>query len=243
MEERDGKVESLARLVEVVARLRGPDGCPWDRRQTIPSLARFVLEEAYELIEAIETGDVQAVGEEVGDLLMILLLIARIAEERGDFHIGDAAEGIARKLIRRHPHVFGDVEAPTETEVLRNWEAIKREEKPARASPIDGIPRAAPALLQAYRIADRTARTEGARPPLSLSEAWEAMRSARGSGDRPAIERALGSLLFAVAWDARGCGIEPEAALRAVVREYRESFASRGAGGGAPGESPGEAGP
>ncbi|MBN1421869.1 MAG: MazG family protein [Planctomycetes bacterium] len=239
MPDQDGRAESLARLVAVVDRLRGPGGCPWDRRQTIPSLARFVIEETYELIEAIETGGSQAVAEELGDLLMLLLLIARIAEENAEFHIGDAADGIARKLVRRHPHVFGEVVAPTEREVLRNWEAIKRQEKPGRASPTDGIPRAAPALLQAYRIAERVARVEGALRPLPIAQAWQALCAARRDDDPAALERAVGSMLFSIAWDARDRGIEPEGALRAIVREYRSPVAPAAEEGG-PGAPPSE---
>ena len=152
-------MSNLERLINIMARLRGPSGCPWDKEQTPQSLKPYLIEEAYEVLEAIDRNDDSEIKEELGDLLLQVVFHAQIASEENRFTIDDVAEAIADKLIRRHPHVFGDTQADTPDEVIRNWEAIKAEEKPdKRASLLDGVPQHLPALLKARRLQEKAAR-------------------------------------------------------------------------------------
>jgi len=152
-------MSNFERFVETIARLRAPDGCPWDREQTHQSLARYVIEETYEVVEAIHAGDQAKLKEELGDLLLQIVLHAQIAKEAGDFDIEDVAGAINAKMLRRHPHVFGDTKLATAKEVVGQWEEIKRKEKGDSAAPvasvIDGVPKSLPALLQALKISER----------------------------------------------------------------------------------------
>jgi XTP/dITP diphosphohydrolase len=193
----------LLDLVAVMDRLRSPGGCPWDAEQTHQSLVPYAIEEAYELAEAIESGDRAHLMEELGDLLLQVAFHARIAQEdtESPFAIDEVAGGIVDKLVRRHPHVFADVDADTPAEVAANWEQIKAQEKPHRTSPLDGIPKDLPALARADKAAGRLV-TAGR---TDLAEAAAA-------GDD------LGSRLFALVLEAREHGQDPDAALRAVVR-------------------------
>jgi tetrapyrrole methylase family protein/MazG family protein len=145
-------------FVAVIDRLRGPDGCPWDREQTPQSLKRYVLEEAYEVLEAVDSGDPARLCDELGDLMLQVLLYARIGQEEGDFDIRDVIANHVEKLIRRHPHVFGDVSVASTDEVLRNWEAIKQTEKPERTSALDGVPKDLPALMKALQVSKRAVK-------------------------------------------------------------------------------------
>jgi XTP/dITP diphosphohydrolase len=193
----------LLDLVAVMDRLRSPGGCPWDEEQTHESLVPYVIEETHELVEAIESGDRPHMVEELGDLLLQVVFHARVGQEHPDapFGIDDVAGGIVEKLVRRHPHVFADVDADTSQEVAANWEQIKAAEKPHRTSPLDGIPEGLPALATASKAAGR----------LSTAGRLDLVEAAAADDD-------LGSRLFALVLEARDNGQDPEAALRAVVR-------------------------
>ncbi len=211
----------LRRLMDTMAVLRGPDGCPWDREQTFRSLRPHVIEEAHELADAIETGDPEAVREECGDLLLQVVFLARIATEEGRFGMAEVARGIADKLIRRHPHVFGDgPRAEDSGEALASWEAVKAREA-GRRTPLGGIPSSLPALLLATRALARTGE------PGPIGEGVTALEAARATGDPQAWQQALGDLLFRVAGEARRAGTDPEAALRSRVRR---ELAAQGGG-------------
>ena len=198
----------LQQLVAVMDRLRSPGGCPWDAEQTHASLVKFLLEESYEFIEAVETNDREAMREELGDVLLQVYFHARMAEEHPTepFSIEDVAQTVAEKLVRRHPHVFGDVEDLSSDEVLENWEALKALEK-GRTSAVDGVPLAQPALPLVTKL---LYRAEKNRLQLELPE--------RIAEPTEATEAAVGELLLAtIAW-ASAHGVDPEGALREVAR-------------------------
>jgi tetrapyrrole methylase family protein/MazG family protein len=215
---------SLLDLVRVMARLRGPGGCPWDREQTHQSLARHLLEETHETLEAIDSGDPARLREELGDVLLQVVFHAEMAREEGTFDIDGVAEGITAKLVRRHPHVFGDVEVDSAAQVLVNWERIKAEEKGEH--PVDDeIPATLPALARAAKVQRRAAgsgfdwrTTEAAmakvREELEELEAAEPERA----------EEELGDVLFAVAALGRRLNVDPETALRKATRRFAERF-------------------
>jgi len=218
-------MDQIKRLVEVMARLRGPEGCPWDREQDYATLRRYVLEEAYEVAEALdgaatgEPGASPALQGELGDLLLQVVFLARIAEERGEFDLEAVARGIADKLERRHPHVFGDAVARTADEVWTSWEKIKSTERPKGSSLFDGVPRALPALLKALHLSSKAARVgfDWARDEgvlEKLEEELAELREAREAGDPEAIEHELGDVLFVVANLARRNDVDPERALQ-----------------------------
>ncbi len=206
--------ERLLELVRVMDRLRSPGGCPWDARQTHASLVEYLVEEAYETVEAIEAGDDQDLREELGDVLLQVVFHARIAEERGEsgFDIDDVAQGIIDKLIRRHPHVFADGQADTADQVEANWHALKAQEK-GRASVTEGIPEQLPALLRAAKVHSRSSTLAEQLPqPTSADFAADVMSSVDSQEE-------LGDLLFALTALAREHGWDAEAALRGAVRE------------------------
>lgn len=200
--------ERFLDLVEVLDRLRSPGGCPWDARQTHASLVEYLIEEAYETVEAIEDEDATALREELGDVLLQVVFHARIAQETQDWDIDDVADGIVAKLIRRHPHVFADGTAETAEDVEANWHRLKAQEK-GRASVTDGIPRALPALLLASKVLQRTREFD--LPSAGMPAALAAMEGV-------ADEAALGDLLLAVSALARERGLDAEAALRDASR-------------------------
>jgi len=226
----------LLDLVRVVARLRAPDGCPWDRAQTHRSLRRHLLDEAYELIDAIEGGDPDRLKDELGDVLLQAIFHAQMASDAGTFDIDDVAEVTVEKLIRRHPHVFADADADTPEEVYSNWEKIKVEEKGDHAVD-DGVPKALPALLAAQKIQRRAsgrgfdwAELTGALEKVreEFAELEEAA-SAQGEADREgaakdALEEEVGDVLFAVATVARRLGVDAEGALRGATRKFTGRF-------------------
>ncbi|MEP7191792.1 MAG: MazG family protein [Actinomycetota bacterium] len=193
----------LLDLVAVMDRLRSPGGCPWDAEQTHESLVPYAIEETHELVEAIESGDRAHIVEELGDLLLQVVFHARVGQEAPEapFGIDDVAGGIVEKLVRRHPHVFAEVDADTPAQVAENWEQIKAAEKPHRTSPLDGIPGDLPALARANKAAGR----------LSTAGLYELAEGAAANDD-------LGSRLFALVLEARDKGQDPEAVLRAAVR-------------------------
>lgn len=214
----------VAGLVEVMAKLRSEEGCPWDREQTWDSLRRYVLEEAYELVDAVDRKDPAAVLEECGDLLLEVVFMAQIAHEEGRFGMAEVARGITRKLIRRHPHVFGNQERASDAdEAFASWEAVKAAEKPGRQGFCDQLPRGMPALLLAMKAVEQAEAAEDRSEAYrdGILPALEGMQAARRAGDPDELETALGDLLLAVARGARRDGLDPEAALRNAVRRLR----------------------
>ncbi len=211
----------VAGLVEVMAKLRSEDGCPWDREQTWESLRRYVLEEAYELVDAVDRKDPAAVLEECGDLLLEVVFMAQIAHEEGRFGMAEVARGITRKLIRRHPHVFGGQDRASDAdEAFASWEAIKAAEKSGRPASGDRLPRGLPALLLAMKAVERggAAEDDEEADRDGILPTVERMQAARRAGDLDKLETALGDLLLAVARGARRDGLDPESALRNAVR-------------------------
>lgn len=236
----------FSRLVEIMAALRGPDGCPWDREQTFQSLTRYVLEEAYEVVEAAERGDLQALKEEIGDHIFEGVFLAQIAAEQGAFTAADAVRAVADKLIRRHPHVFQDdgtlhdrrskERAPTADAALSRWDASKAQERAGRGEPhgtLDGVPSSLPALLRAFKLGARAA-TIGfdwphhsgviAKVDEEIAELRQALDEQRVDASR--VEEELGDLLFAAANLARKLGVEPEAALRKANNKFTRRFSA-----------------
>jgi tetrapyrrole methylase family protein/MazG family protein len=214
---------------EVIARLRSPEGCPWDREQTYVSLKRFVLEEAYEVLEAVDADDPDQLCDELGDLLLQVLLYSQIAREMGDFEIRDVIGGITEKMIRRHPHVFGDVEVADSAEVLRNWEAIKREEKSERRSVLDGVPKELPALLKALEVSKRVVKVGFEWPALpdvlaKLDEEVGELKAELDARNPERLSAELGDLLFTVVNVARWLKVDPEEALRQMVARFERRF-------------------
>jgi len=209
---------SFEGLRAVVARLRSPDGgCPWDLEQTHETLKRFLLEEAYEALDALDDGDPHRLTEELGDLLMQVVLHSQVAEDAGDFTIEDVFGGIAAKLIRRHPHVFADVTVEGAHEVVRNWEALKKAERP-HAGLLDAVPKAMPALAQAQSVQSRAAKG-GLAPPAP--DAATLRGAIERLADRGAGAEEWGDLLFGVVALAREHDVDAEEALRMAVRRFR----------------------
>jgi tetrapyrrole methylase family protein/MazG family protein len=221
---------SFDRLVNIMRQLRAPGGCPWDAEQTHESLTRYLLEETYEVIEAIELKSPQHLREELGDLLLQPVFHAAIAEESGDFTIEDVLDTLCDKLIRRHPHVFGDMEIKDSNAQIENWEKIKKIEKGAeRKSAISGVPGDLPALLKAQKITEKAARVGFdwehvdhvmAKVVEELHEFEEAM--SENNSDR--MEAELGDLLFATVNLGRFLSINPEEALRKTIRRFEKRF-------------------
>src|SRR5437879_2300066 len=216
--------ERLLELVRVMARLRGPGGCPWDREQDHRSLARYLLEESHEVLEAIDSGDPDRLREELGDLLLQVVFHAQMAADEGTFDIDDVAEGIVDKLIRRHPHVFGDVEVESAAEVLVNWERIKQEEKGEHAVDHE-IPATLPALARAAKVQRRAAGSgfDWRTSEAAMAKVKEELQELEEAPAERAEEE-LGDVLFAVAALGRRLGVDPETALRKATRRFAERF-------------------
>lgn len=208
---------AAADLAVVMARLRSDDGCPWDREQTHESLKVHLLEEAYEVIDAIDAGDVgEELEEELGDLLLQVAFHSRLAELEGRFDLASVARRIVTKLVHRHPHVFGGASVASANEVVANWEAIKKQEK-ERLDPFEGIPRALPALLGAYKVQKRAASLGF---EADVAEARERLHVSLGE---PETAQSIGEALFWLVAVARAAGIDPEGALRASTARFRRS--------------------
>ncbi len=228
----DPRVVAFERLVAVIDRLRGEGGCPWDRDQDLESIAPLVLEEAYEVCDALIGGDRGAVADELGDLMMNVVLAARVAEDAGDFHLGDVSDRITDKLVRRHPHVFGDVKVEGVAGVLKNWEEIKRDERAASAadaSALAGVPAALPALLRAERMGEKAARvgfewSDVGGALAKLDEEVDELKRALGGGDKTAIQEEIGDALFSLVNVARHAKVDPEIALRRTADRFEERF-------------------
>ncbi|MDZ7640126.1 MAG: nucleoside triphosphate pyrophosphohydrolase [Bryobacterales bacterium] len=231
--------EAFARLVATMRRLRAPDGCPWDREQSIASLKPYLLEETYEVMDAIEREDWPALCEELGDLLLQPVFQAEIAASEGRFTIADPLHSIVEKLIRRHPHVFGNVEVETSDEVLRNWERIKHGENARKAeakgerdeaSMLDSLPRALPALAEAQRITSRAAKVGFDWPGIGqvldkLREEIAELDEARQAGNHDKVEDEFGDLLFVMANLSRFLKVDAEQSLRRTNLKFRQRFA------------------
>jgi len=224
-------MQAFDELVQIMARLRAPGGCPWDREQTHRSIRKYVIEEAYEVAEAIDRDDPGELCGELGDLLLQVVFHAEMARESGRFTIEDVCRAVVEKMRRRHPHVFGDVTVTDSAEVVRNWEAIKALERGTGASAIDGVPRALPALQRAERIGEKAARVGFDWPDASsvlakVDEERGELGEALAAGESARIEAELGDLLLATANLARKLGIEPESALASAVDRFESRFRS-----------------
>ena len=224
-------MSEMDRLTQIMDRLRGPDGCPWDREQTYETLATFLLEETYEVIDAMRAGVPAAHREELGDLLFQIVFQCRIASERGEFDIESVMQEIGDKIVRRHPHVFGDARLGTADQVLRQWEQIKVEERRGKpdGSMFGSIPPALPALLKALRISSKAERVGFGWPDLKgllekCDEETDEMRRALRSRKREAIQEEIGDLLFTIVNVARHAGIDPELALQDANRKFVDRF-------------------
>ena len=221
---------SFDELVQLMTTLRGPDGCPWDRKQTLPDLKPYVIEEAYEVVDAIDRDDRTGLMEEVGDLLLEAVFIAEITREEGSFDVFDSITAIHDKLVRRHPHVFGDVVAGDAEQVLVNWEKLKNDERKAEnKSVLAGVPGSLPALLKAGRLTEKAARvgfdwrrTEDVFD--KLDEEVEELREAVAAGEKEKIHEEIGDLLFTIANIARKLNVNPEEALQSTNRKFMSRF-------------------
>jgi MazG family protein len=221
----------FARLVEIMARLRAPGGCPWDREQTFETIKPYLLEETYEVLDAIDARDWDGLADELGDLLLQVVFFSQMAKEAGHFDVTDPIEAINSKLIRRHPHVFADGDAKTSDEVLRKWDEIKATEKKERPKGLlANVPRSLPALIEASKIAGKAA---GAGFDWNnVDEVLEKLREelaeldgARKAGSLEALQDEIGDLLFVIVNIARFLKVDPEQALRGTNSKFRRRFA------------------
>ena len=215
-------------LVAIMARLRGTDGCPWDRRQTKEDLKPFLIEETYEILEALDRSDDEGLCEELGDLLFHIIFMARIAQEEGAFDICDVTRGVAEKMVRRHPHVFGSTEVSGPCEVEANWAKLKAAEKP-RGSLMEGFPLHLPALMRAYRLTQRASQVgfdweNKDQVWEKLQEELQEFQEALGTGKEEELREELGDILFTLVNLARFIGVDPEDALRRVTNKFAERF-------------------
>ena len=217
-------------LVDVMRTLREPGGCPWDREQTHASIRSNMIEEVYEYLEAVDAEDTEGMREELGDILMQIVFHARMAEEAGHFDLQDVIDEVVDKLIRRHPHVFGETKVTGSDEVLVNWEAIKKTEKTERKHVLDGVTQGLPALLRAYKLQSKAAKVGFDWPDVKgvwdkVQEELAELQEALASGDRDAAENELGDVLFAIVNYARHQKIEPEVALNGTNNRFAKRFA------------------
>jgi len=225
---------SFEELVEIMKKLRAPGGCPWDRKQTLDTLKEYVIEESYELIDAIDSRDEKNICEECGDLLLQIVFIAQIAAENDWFDVQAIIESLCDKLKRRHPHVFGDLKVRDSEEVRRNWDMIKlqeRESKKEEPSRLTGIPRSMPALLRAYAIQERAAKTgfdweKGNLDPIwsKIDEEIRELRKALDEDNAGEVKEEIGDLLFAVVNLSRHIGVNPEEALQGANEKFSARF-------------------
>jgi tetrapyrrole methylase family protein/MazG family protein len=215
------------KLVEIIARLRGKDGCPWDKQQTHSSLREFLLEETYESLEALDEADYPKLCQELGDLLLQILLHSQIAAENGEFGLEDVLKTITSKLIRRHPHVFGSIQVETAEEVSHNWETIKKEERGDQKSMLDSVPRQMPALAYSMDIQRRVQQvgfdwenTQGV-----IDKLVEEVNELRQSQNQAEKADEFGDMLFTLVNVARRLGLDPESSLRQANRKFFRRFA------------------
>jgi tetrapyrrole methylase family protein / MazG family protein len=221
-----GPPDDILDLIRVMARLRGPGGCPWDAEQTPQTLAKDLLEETHELLAAIDAGDSDEIREELGDLLLQVVFQSQMAADEGEWDVDDVAEGLVRKLIGRHPHVFGDVEVSGAAEVLVNWERLKSQERGGRL-PVDAeIPASLPALARAAKVQRRAAGWGFEWPTVeeALGKLREEVDELSAAADRDEAERELGDVLFATVSVARKLGVDAESALRRTTTAFAERY-------------------
>ncbi len=223
-------LNSFEQLLDIMRKLRAPGGCPWDAEQTHESLTRYLLEETYEVIEAIDEKSPQHLKEELGDLLLQPIFHAAIAEESGDFTIYDVISTLIDKMIRRHPHVFGDLEIKDSNQQIENWENIKRIEKgDERPSALSGVPDHLPALLKAHKISEKASRVgfdweHSDQVFAKVLEELHEFEEAWADGDPTKMEDELGDLLFAIANLGRYLSLNPEEALRKTISRFQKRF-------------------
>jgi len=229
----DPRLDAVARVLAIVDRLRAEDGCPWDREQTVASMAPSLIEEAHEAVEAIDHGDDRATREELGDLFMVIALIAKIAQQDGGrFDIASVAGTVAEKLVRRHPHVFGEVQVDSSTQAVANWEKIKeseRKEAKKDASALAGVPVALPALQRAARVSAKAVsagfKWDDARGALAkVKEEVRELDEAFASGETARIESELGDVLLATAFLGSYLDLDPEKATRTALGRFEQRF-------------------
>ncbi len=219
---------ALARLVDIMDELRVK--CPWDREQTIESLRKNTIEETYELVDAIDEGNLDHVREELGDLLLHIVFYSRIGSEKGAFDLSDVANGISDKLVYRHPHVFGDVQADTPAQVKHNWEELKQREGKKRKGVLSGVPQSLPAMVKAYRVGEKAASIGF--DWEKREDVWDKVREEAGelkieieaSNSHRRIEEEFGDLFFALINAARLYGVDPEQALERTNRKFIQRF-------------------
>ncbi len=223
---------SFDELVALMTTLRGPNGCPWDRKQTLATLKPFIVEESYEVVDAIDRNDRQALAEELGDFLLQVVFVAEITRQEGTFDIYDVITTIHDKLVRRHPHVFGDVEAKDAEHVLVNWEKLKNEERKAEnKSVLAGVPQSLPALLKASRLTEKASRVgfDWRRAEdvfAKIDEEIDELREAVAEDDAGKIHDEIGDLLFSIANIARKLDVNAEEALQSANRKFMHRFES-----------------
>lgn len=224
MPDRDN--QEFARLVEIIAKLRGPEGCPWDKKQTHVSLREFLLEESYEVLEALDEEDYQKLCQELGDLLLQIILHAQIASENDEFKLEDVLKNINTKLVRRHPHIFGDTKVRSAEEVSHNWEAIKKGERDQEASILDSVPRQMPALAYSQDIQRRVAQLGFDWENIDgvIDKLTEEVREFKHSVSQEEKSEEFGDLFFTLVNIARRMGIDPESSLRQANRKFYQRF-------------------
>ncbi|MFP4477058.1 MAG: nucleoside triphosphate pyrophosphohydrolase [Desulfatibacillaceae bacterium] len=222
---------AFPRLVELVATLRGENGCPWDKRQTPETMRVYLVEEMYELLDALDSGSVADVLEELGDVLFQIVFLARLYEEREGFDIDDVADAISDKMVRRHPHVFGDANVKTAEDVRQRWYEFKRGEAKRNGNGkrlLDSVPGSMPILMRAYRIIERVSRlgltwAENG-PQRHLDRLYDGIREAGEHGDRSGYHDLLGRFLLGLVSMSRDVGVHPDSALKDAVNRYTDSF-------------------
>ena len=234
VQDSDSAGQKLQQLIEIMARLRAPGGCPWDREQTFDTIKKFTVEETYEVLDAVDRRDWYHLREELGDFILQAVFYAQMASEENLFSLADCLDAINEKLIRRHPHIFGGETVRTGDEVLKLWEAVKSEEKrgkgEAKGGLLDGIPRAQPALIEAQQISSRAARSgfdwNNADDVIAkLNEEIAEFRAACESGSADQMEDEVGDLMFTIVNLARFAKVDPEQALRRTNAKFRKRFA------------------
>ena len=221
-------LDKFETLVNIIARLRAPDGCPWDREQTHSSLRENLLSECYEVLQALDAGDTEKLCEELGDLLLQIVLQAQIARDEDEFEIGDVVKSISEKIVRRHPHIFGSAKVKDAREVMHNWEVLKNEERKAGTSMLSGVPENMPALAYAYEISRRAVRVGFEWEDMEgvidkVAEEVEEIKKADSPDEK---SQEFGDLLFTLVNVARWQGIDSEAALREANRKFYRRFST-----------------
>lgn len=218
-------------LIEIMAALRGDPGCPWDQAQTHETLRPYVIEEAYEVVDAINRGSSDDLAEELGDLLLQVVFHSRIAQERGAFDFSDVVDGVSKKMIRRHPHIFGETKVENSAQVLKNWEEIKQGEKDMTTltESMEGLPKTLPALMEAFKVQEKAARVgfdwDDVKYPMDkVEDELRELKEVYKGENRDKIKEELGDLIFSCVNVARLLGVEPELCLREATQKFIRRF-------------------